>query len=214
MREGQLTARKRLLASMALGAMTAVALALGTADWQAVAVGGWAVAATTYCAWVGLSVHRLSPEETARVAVMEDDTRRSAGLIAVTAAVVSLGGVAFGLHKAKSLGGWRELAMTTLCVYVVAVSWATVQTSYMLRYAHQYQSESDAGRPCGIDFPEAPDYRDFAYLAFTIGMTYQVSDTDIRSRTIRRTLLRHALISYVFGAVIVGVTINVIAGIV
>lgn len=210
----QVTARKRLLTSMAAGVLTATVLALASVVWQAVAVGAWAVAATLYCAWVWTAVHRLSPEDTARVAVMEDDTRRSAGLIAVAAAIVSLGGVAFGLHRAKSLGGWKELVLTALCVYVVAVSWTTVQTSFMLRYAHEYQAENNAGRPCGIDFPDPPDYRDFAYLAFTVGMTYQVSDTDIRSRAIRRTLLRHALLSYVFGTVIVAVTINVVAGIV
>ena len=199
---------------MAAGAVVAGVLGIASVVWQAVAVGGWAVAATVYCAWVWTAIHRLSPEETARLAVIEDDTRRSAGLIAITAALASLGGVAFGLHRAKSLGGWQELVLTSLCVYVVAVSWATVQTSFMLRYAHEYQSERAAGKPGGIDFPEPPDYRDFAYLAFTIGMTYQVSDTDIRSRAIRRTLLRHAVLSYVFGTVIVAVTINVLAGII
>jgi len=66
----------------------------------------------------------------------------------------------------------------------------------------------------GIDFKndgDPPDYQDFAYVAFTVGMTFQVSDTDVQARTIRRTVLRHALLSYLFGAVILAVTINVIA---
>ena len=57
-----------------------------------------------------------------------------------------------------------------------------------------------------------PDYRDFAYTAFTVGMTYQVSDTDITRREIRHTVLRHALLSFVFGAVIIGATVNIVAG--
>ncbi|MEO7556753.1 MAG: DUF1345 domain-containing protein, partial [Acidimicrobiales bacterium] len=66
----------------------------------------------------------------------------------------------------------------------------------------------------GIDFNDdaEPDYRDFAYLAFTIGMTYQVSDTDLKTKEIRRTALRHALLSYVFGTAIIAVMINVVAG--
>jgi uncharacterized membrane protein len=58
----------------------------------------------------------------------------------------------------------------------------------------------------------APDYRDFAYTAFTVGMTFQVSDTDITSQEMRRAVLRHALLSFLFGAVILATTINVIAG--
>jgi len=67
----------------------------------------------------------------------------------------------------------------------------------------------------GIDFKndgEPPDYQDFAYVGFTVGMTFQVSDTDVKAQTIRRTVLRHAPLSYLFGAVILAVIINVIAG--
>jgi len=80
----------------------------------------------------------------------------------------------------------------------------------MLRYARIYYADI----PGGVDFNEAhpPQYSDFAYLAFTIGMTYQVSDTTLRNRVLRRTVLVHALISYVFGVVIVAAGINLIAG--
>jgi len=66
----------------------------------------------------------------------------------------------------------------------------------------------------GIDFnePDPPTYLDFAYLAFTIGMTFQVSDTDLTHKVIRATALRHALLSYLFGAIIVATTINLVAG--
>jgi uncharacterized membrane protein len=65
----------------------------------------------------------------------------------------------------------------------------------------------------GIAFNEKdpPDYVDFAYVALTIGLTFQVSDTDLSSKQMRRTALRHALLSYLFGAVIVALTINVVA---
>lgn len=176
-------------------------------------VGGWAVSATTFLAITWSSVVGCSADETARSATAEDDTRAEAGALVVTSSLMSLGGVVFGLVKATRLSGWREPALTSLSIMVVALSWAVVHTVFMLRYAHEYYSEAGGG---GIDFgePERPDYLDFAYLAFTVGMTFQVSDTQITSRTIRRTVLRQSILSYVFGTVIVAVTINVVAGLV
>ena len=80
----------------------------------------------------------------------------------------------------------------------------------MLRYAHEYCLEGS-----GIDFgPDPPTFSDFAYFAFTIGMTYQVSDTPIASSLIRRTATRQALLSFLFGTTILAVTINVVASLV
>jgi len=85
-----------------------------------------------------------------------------------------------------------------------------VNTVFALRYAHLYYAVPPGG---GVDFPDGPpDYADFAYLSFTIGMTYQVSDTGLQTRKFRRTLLRHALLSYLFGAVIIATSINTLAG--
>jgi uncharacterized membrane protein len=95
-----------------------------------------------------------------------------------------------------------------VAVATVALSWLAVQAVFILRYAHLYYVEG------GIDFHDdmAPNYADFAYVGFTIGMTYQVSDTDLNSKRIRRTALRHALLSYVFGIAVIAITINVVAG--
>jgi uncharacterized membrane protein len=84
-----------------------------------------------------------------------------------------------------------------------------VHTIYTLRYADLYYTGSG-----GIDFNQTddPDYSDFAYLAFTIGMTYQVSDTNLQTKVIRHTALRHAMLSFVFGTAIIAMTINIVAG--
>jgi uncharacterized membrane protein len=84
-----------------------------------------------------------------------------------------------------------------------------VHTVFTLHYAHRY-FEADGG----IEFPKTddPTYLDFAYVAFTVGMTFQVSDTEISDRSIRWLLLRHAALAYLFGTVIVGLTINLLAG--
>ena len=112
--------------------------------------------------------------------------------------------------KAGHEHGSAKAALTSIVVLSVVLSWAVVNVVYALRYAHLYYS----GGGQGIDFNEEgdPDYRDFAYLAVTIGMTYQVSDTNLKSRGIRRTVTGHALLSYLFGTFVVAMMINVVAG--
>src|SRR4029450_4810440 len=96
-------------------------------------------------------------------------------------------------------------------VATIAISWVIVHSVYTLRYADLFYREPEGGLDfkSGPDFQ--PDYHDFAYTAFTIGMTYQVSDTDVNRHEMRRTVLRHALLSFLFGAVILATTVNVIA---
>ena len=90
----------------------------------------------------------------------------------------------------------------------VALAWSSIHTVYALRYARLYYSPPEGG----IDFhDDAPSYADFAYLALTIGMTFQVSDTNLTGKRVRRTALHHALTSYVFGAMILAVTVNLVA---
>jgi uncharacterized membrane protein len=111
--------------------------------------------------------------------------------------------------------GWHAPALRLPIIVVCIGSWTVVNTVYTLRYADlHFGSTAD-----GITFSDAagqtlPDYRDFAYVAFTIGMTYQVSDTAIRDPRIRRTVLSHALLSYVFGVVIVAGSVSLITGLV
>jgi uncharacterized membrane protein len=113
------------------------------------------------------------------------------------------------LVKAGQVGGGSKAALIVIGVLSILTAWATVHTIYTLRYARLYYG----GGGDGIDFNggESPTYRDFAYVAFTIGMTFQVSDTDLTAAKVRRTALSHALLSYLFGVVIVGMTINIVA---
>ena len=91
----------------------------------------------------------------------------------------------------------------------VLTSWAAVHTVFALRYARLYFDEGG-----GIDFhqDEAPRYSDFAYLAFAVGMSFAISDTDLASWRMRRHALRHALLAYLFGTVIIALVINITAG--
>jgi uncharacterized membrane protein len=185
------------------------------APWQLSTLIGWDVAAALFLVWVWTTAGRFDSEETQRFATREDDSRVSAQLLVVGACVVSLVGVGFDLLKASESGsGSGDIVLVSAAVATVVLSWATVHTVFALRYAHEYYARPPVG---GIDFksgPEyAPDYRDFAYVAFGIGMTFQVADTDVNDREVRRTVLRHSLLGYLFGAVILAVTINVVAAI-
>jgi uncharacterized membrane protein len=179
--------------------------------WQMSPLIGWDVAAVSNVAWVGLTAGRFTADETREFATREDDSRVSAQFLLLGACVASLLGVAFALLKASQVSGPGKGFLTGMAVFTVIASWMVVHTTFALRYAHEYYMPPIGG----IDFKSrtdyAPDYRDFAYVAFTVGMTFQVSDTDIQIRRIRRTVLAHALLAFLFGAVILAMMINVVA---
>jgi uncharacterized membrane protein len=128
----------------------------------------------------------------------------------LTASVASLVAVGLVIVRAGNSSGAAESLQAGLSLASVVLSWAAVHTVFMLRYASLYYSGPDGGVDFNQDAP--PRYTDFAYLAFTIGMTFQVSDTELTTTDVRGTALRHALLSYLFGAVILAATINLIAG--
>jgi uncharacterized membrane protein len=102
-----------------------------------------------------------------------------------------------------------------LAMLTVVLSWTVVNTVYTLRYADLHFRSGAVGIAFGDSAgQELPTYRDFAYVAFTIGMCYQVSDTTVRDSRIRRTVLSHAFLSYLFGVVIVGGSVSLIAGLI
>ncbi|MFK7602115.1 DUF1345 domain-containing protein [Deinococcus sp. SM5_A1] len=205
----------RLLVGAGVG-LVAGLLTPSVWPWEARVLVGWVLFCLTVLLWLRLALWTASPERTRALALREDDTRALAGGVTLVASLVSLVGVIFALHQVGSEKGAAAVALTVLAVLTVAVSWLLVHAEYTLHYARKFYT--DGG---GVTFPKEdggtlddPDYRDFAYLSLTIGMTFQVSDTDITTRAFRRLLLGHALLSYLFGAVIVAVTINGVAGII
>jgi uncharacterized membrane protein len=205
------SAGRRAAIGLIVGVL-AGSLAALVAPWQFAALAGWDTLAIVFIAWAWLSVWPMDGDDTARLATREDSSRPAADLTLIAASVASLVGVALVLLKSgEARGGNGEFALTGIAVVTVVVSWAAVHTIFTLRYAHEYYEGPDGG----VEFNEpdrSPDYKDFAYLAFTIGMTFQVSDTNITAQEIRTTALRHALLSYLFGAVILATMINVVAG--
>jgi uncharacterized membrane protein len=168
---------------------------------------GWDVTSAVFVLSVYLSTRGADSSRTSELARKEDDSRVVAETILVGASIISLVAAVFALLAARGVQRDLKTGITAIVVVSVLFSWAAVHTIFMLRYARLYYAEDG-----GIDFhtEEAPDFGDFLYIALTIGMTFQVSDTDLTSRAIRRTALRHALLSYMFGVAVFATTINIV----
>ncbi len=202
-----MNARNRLLICLALGIIAFVVAGL-LVEWQVAVLAGWDVTSAAFIALVYIDIHAKDAAATKRAAVSEDDSRAAAETILVGANIASLVSIAFALVAAGATHGAAKTAITTLVVVSVVLSWAAVHVVFMLRYARLYYAQ-DGGINFHSDAP--PDFKDFLYVALTIGMTFQVSDTDLNAKAIRMAATRHALLSYLFGVVVISSTINVIA---
>jgi uncharacterized membrane protein len=201
------------LVVVAIVGLVGTGVAAFVSPWQFTVLAGWDAAAIVFVVWVWFGVAGFTPEETRTLATREDTNRASSSLLLIGASLASLVGTGFDLVKASQAHDAGRVALTVIGLSTVALSWLVVHTVFTLRYAHEYYTAPEGG----IDFKttdERPDYQDFAYVAFTVGMTFQVSDTDVQARRIRRTVIRHALLAYLFGAVILAVVVNQIASLV
>ena len=206
-RRGHGLAGRRLVVAGAIGIVTGVIAALPL-GWAFGPVVTWLVASVLYLSWTWLAIGRMDAATTKRRATREDPTVGASHLVLLLASVASLGGVALLLVASNRD---QDLIAALLGVLSVAASWITIHTVYTLGYAAVYYS----GQEGGIDFnqKEPPSYVDFAYVGFTLGMTYQVSDTTISDSRIRGMVLRQALIAYVLGAIVVATTVNLVIAI-
>jgi uncharacterized membrane protein len=204
----RMTARWRIVAAATAGAGTGALMSL-VMPWQGAVLLGWIAFAGVFLGWVLRLVTR-DDLHIADAATRDDPGRVAASVVEVTASVGCLVGVGFALDKANEGAGHYNIALVVLGIVSVLASWAVLHSVYLLHYARLYYG-GDVG---GIDFNDSdpPTFADFAYLAFTVGMTYQVSDTSFTTRQMRRHALSHAVLSFLFGTFILAVTVNVVAG--
>lgn len=194
-----------LFAAILIGAAAA---ALGTG--RGAPLIGWDVLTVIFCGWTWAAIWRLDADSTASHANRDNPGHDLADLVLLGAAIASLLAVGMVLFGAGHANGNLKYVQAGFALISVFASWTLIHTVFTLKYARLYYS----GRVGGIDFNEkdAPQYSDFAYLSFTIGMTFQVSDTNIQTKQIRRTALRHAWLSFPLGVVIISATINLVSG--
>jgi len=201
-------ASRRLATALVAGAVVAGLAVLAGAGTAAFAAGWLVVAAVVLLRDLRL-VRTMDAAATAAHATRDDPSRPASRSALLLACLASLVGVAGLLVQASSAKGPEQDVLAGLGLLTVAASWLVVHTTSCLHYAWLYYD----GEPGGIQFEGGPPcYLDFAYVAFSIGMTYQVSDTALASTAMRGAALRHALLSFVLGAVVLGATINLLAG--
>jgi uncharacterized membrane protein len=169
---------------------------------------GWDVFAALYLVLVFTMVFRSGLAHIRRNAVLQDDGRFLILLVTGLGAFASIAAIVFELGASN-----RSVPALVLATVTIVLSWAAVHTVFSLHYAHEYYRGS---KPGGLQFPngdqhEEPDYWDFVYFSFVIGMTAQVSDVGITDKIIRRTATVHGIISFVFNTALVALMVNIAA---
>ncbi len=205
-------ARYRLCYGSVVGAVTALLLP-ARFGWPLRIVAGWdctAIVVGALCFWI---IMRHDAEGTRRRASAEDPGRTVVWAMVLLASAFSLFAAAVVLRQARHLPLQVQSLFAALCLLAVAGAWALTHLSYALRYAHLYYRDDDYGEG-GLVFAgdSHPDYLDFTYFAFTVGMCFQASDVSVSNSGLRRAVLVHAVLSFAYNTAIIAVVINIATG--
>jgi len=174
---------------------------------------GWDAGIALYLMLVYTLMGRAQIEEIRAHASDQDEGRFAMLVLTVTAALASLGAILAELGVSPGAG--RTPVQLALATTTIVLSWAFTHTMFALHYAHDYYGEHGA-KQSGLNFPgdEEPDYWDFVYFSFVIGMTSQVSDVAITSKAIRQTATAHGIVSFIFNATLLALTVNIAASVI
>jgi len=215
----KIDAHYRLMIALAVSAIVCVVL------WNRLTIPELALATWIGCALTIIILNWIiiltsHPREAKKIAKIQDSSRTFLFIFIITASLVSLIAIVFLLKSTKGISEVSKNEHILLAISAVFISWWLVHTIFSLRYAHLfYDTDTDDGgtrKGGGLDFPDTkePDFLDFIYFGFVVGMTFQVSDVQITDRNIRRLCLVHGLISFAFNTAIVALSINVISGLI
>ncbi|MFJ3664925.1 DUF1345 domain-containing protein [Streptomyces sp. NPDC090106] len=206
------TATPRLAVSALAGAATGVAVALVSGAPLGV-LAGIAVSELLFVATGWLALWPMDAEATRRNARREEFRPAAEELAVVSTTLCGLVAIVALLLAGR---GSTSHAAAGAALCGVFMAWSALHLMYATRYAYMYYAPEGGGTEGGIDFntQEPPRYSDFLYFSYNLGMTYQVSDTGVSTSGFRAVVLRHCLLSYVFGVSILATTINLVAGIV
>jgi uncharacterized membrane protein len=210
-------ARQRFVLGLAAGAATFVVLRGHLRLWSAT-IAAWNAVAVVILALDWLTILTTPQRKIRQLAQQQDLSRFLVFLFVVVTSSAALFAVGFLVSLKKSQTGYHFIIHLLLTLLTVIFSWSLVHTVYGLRYAHAFYGDSDepgANRHAGgLVFPgdRSPDYFDFAYFSFVVGMTCQVSDVQITSRHMRRITLVHSVLSFGFNTMILALLINTVSG--
>ena len=200
-------ARPRIFISIAIG-IVAFFLLPGALRLVTRLLIGWDIFASLYLVLAYIMMLRCDLAHIRRNAVLQDDGRFLILLMTALGAFASIAAIVFELGASH-----RSAPQLALATVTIALSWATVHTTFALHYAHDYYR---GAKPGGLQFPSGDqhdhaDYWDFVYFSFVIGMTAQVSDVGITDKTIRRTVTAHGIVSFIFNTALLALMVNIAA---
>jgi uncharacterized membrane protein len=166
----------------------------------------WDVFVVVYLALTIVLISRFDVTLARRRAAEQDDGGAALLILTIGAAVMSL--VAIVAERGAITPDMRRAPYFLLAVGTIALSWTFVQVIFALHYAHEFYDEGDEGG--GLQFPQddAPEYWDFLYFSLVIGMTFQVSDVQVTSKSLRRLVMTHGLVAFVFNVAILALVVN------
>ena len=206
-------ARPRLFICAAVGVVITVLVAFVT-SWRPATrlLAGWDIGTALYLALVFQMMRRSDVHRIRLRAADEDEGQLTILVLTVAAALASVAAIFVELGGAPATDRGRPLSQLALPAITILLSWAFIHTIFALHYAHEFYDDTASG---GLAFPGAdrePDYWDFVYFSFVIGMTSQVSDVCVTSKRIRRTVTAHGVVSFVFNVALLALTVNLAAG--
>ncbi|NUO90347.1 MAG: DUF1345 domain-containing protein [Dermatophilaceae bacterium] len=209
--------RARLALAAAVGVLAGLFVPLGPAHSVLThTLAGFVVGGLVFAVPLLVHVLRQDASSTQERVRGRDGDAAWYDVVVIVVGLASLAGVAVLLIGGQSKGT-AQIVDALVGVLVVAVGWLCVHTVYVMRYARLYyastSSSPDAHAPIDFNMEEAPSFSDFAYFSFNLGMAYQVSDTAVRSTQVRRVILGHCLLAYLYGTIVIASTINLVAGI-
>ena len=202
-----LSGANRFWISLTAGVGVGLATGILSQRWPVGLLAVVIVTAASYVLWAVAVLWRMDPERTrehAGEADVDDEIGDLVLLLILTASLTSIGILLLSANDAD------KASYAGMSLAAILATWALLHTMYAARYARIYYDDG----PGGIDFNDPdvdPRYSDFFYFSFNLGMTYQVSDTNLNTKQIRRAVLRHALISYLLGAIVLACTVNLVA---
>ena len=204
-----LNARSRLLIALSLSTLIGVILPQSMRLIARI-IAIWDIGSISFLALAFLIMTFADYKKIRQNARRQDEGRFAIFILMVAAACTSLLAIVFLLKDTKGLSPSLVTLHVVLAVVTVVSSWLLMHTMFALHYAHSYYGHGTGG----LDFPQEkqPDYWDFLYFALVIGMTAQVSDIQVTSRSMRRLTLIHGVLSFFFNTVILALSINIIAG--
>lgn len=210
-RVAHLRALTRLVVALVASVLTALLLPPSVSV-EVRAVASWVTFAAVTLASTWLTILTLRPPQIRALAQREDPSRLVSLIMVLVGSAASLLAVVVLLQSSTTMQRAQKLEAIVLALSAVALAWMLIHTVFTLRYAHLFYDDESGTPP--VQFPDdcaSPDYLDFAYFAFIIGMTAQTADVNIRGRLIRRTALLHGIVAFAFNTAVVALSIGVLS---